>query len=228
MKINLYQIETTNYCNAKCSFCPSRKMTRKKGKMDIKTFHQCMKIMKNDYCALHHFGEPFMNVLLPNFIKTAHMYGKEVEFSTNGGVSDIDMIRRVMEEDPYIIRIAYDYFKPDDFIRKILVYNEATFIYLHAVQKGLLCERKPFNNFAGAVRGESEISRGDGCYFKKYNYFVSLWDGKIVPCCQDYDGKYQLGTIWDKATVKHEKNYDMCKACTGMQFAMNGLWKTQE
>lgn len=223
--MKIYQIESTSHCNAKCSFCPRQKMTRAKGHMNLGTFMQAMMVMENHYCALHHFGEPMLHPDLSLLITTAKQAGVSTELSTNGGVSDIDKIRDMLEAHPHMIRIAYDYFRPNEFIKKVLVYNRTSIIKLHAVTRGLLPAWKPFNNFAGQIKGETQV-KGE-CYFLKYKYVCVLQDGKVVPCCQDFDGKEIIGDIWHPDELKHKDKYNLCKDCGGMQFAEDGLWEAK-
>jgi hypothetical protein len=213
--MKIYNVELTNHCNAHCSYCPHSKMTRAKGYMSLFTFGQVLSCMDNKYITLHHFGEPFLHPQLPHIIKKAANHGVKVEFSTNGGILDKGQIQAVMKARPHRIRIAYDEFKPEDFIKTVLTYNESTIVSIHSVN-GSLDKRKPFNNFAGSVEGESEIV-GE-CYFKKYKYYTVLWNGYIVPCCQDFDGEEVIGTILP-CNVKPKEDYNLCKKCSGMQWA---------
>jgi hypothetical protein len=191
-------------------------MTRKKGNMTKDTFNQVLDVLENKYIALHHFGEPLLNHLLQQFIHTAKEKGVSVEFSTNG--YDKDSLIRIIEEGPYIVRLATDSFHTEnlvDELSQICVQNDVKF-YHHSVLYG----SKPFNNFAGEVEGESQVS-GE-CYFKKFSYVVVLWDGRVVPCCCDYDAKDIVGDIWNGISLKED--YSICENCTGYQFADNGLW----
>lgn len=220
--MNIYQIETTNRCNASCSYCPHSKMTRPKGDMDIPTFLNCLSIMSNHYVALHHFGEPFLNSNLANFIAIANHNKIKVEFSTNGKV--LEGLQEVMNQNPHMIRIAFDPFEPIEFIKSILTFNNETIIKLHSVD-GKLEVKKPITNFAGAIKNiKSEVS--GSCFFKKYDYVCVLYNGDIVPCCCDYDGKHILGNVNDNDMkgIKTKANYELCRYCAGMQFAEWGLW----
>lgn len=228
--MKIYQIETTNHCNATCSYCPHSIMKRPKGFISNETFEKCMMLLDNNYVALHHFGEPFLHPNLSNFIKAAHDYMVKVEFSTNGGCTVRARIEDVMDANPYRIRIAYDAFAPIIFIKDVLTYNKDTIVNLHSVD-GYLSEKKAFNNFAGAIKRKSEV-KGE-CYFKKYGFVVVLWNGDIVPCCQDYEGKDVLGNVHDKDIEEKienrlyhnsKKSYSICRKCTGMQFAEGGHW----
>lgn len=225
-RVKIYQVESTSNCSATCSFCPHPTMERKKKHMSLETFRRVLSVMENDYIALHHFGEPLLNPDLPAFIREAHAHGVRCEFSTNGyGIQKDDYLKAVLDARPYMIRIAYDFFKPDEFIKKVLTFNVATIVKLHAVTKGLLLEHKPYNNWAGVLPGESEI-RGE-CYYKKFHYACALQDGSLVPCCQDYEGKHVIGHVNEPDKVAFQEDYSICKGCTGMQFAVDGLWKAE-
>lgn len=231
-KIKIYQMESTSKCSATCGFCPHPTMERSKVHMELDLFKRAIDRMENDYCALHHFGEPLLHPLLPEMIEYANAAGKKVEFSTNGkGLNDQkdgdDYLRRVLAAQPHRMRIAYDFFQPDAFMKKALTLNVSTIITTHAVTKGILLDFKPLNNWAGQMPelGESEI-HGE-CYFLKYNYYAVMSSGNIVPCCQDYEGKHVIGHIDDLDNLKPQPSYDLCKGCTGMQFAKDGGWKAE-
>ena len=76
------------------------------------------------------------------------------------------------------------------------------------------------------------VQRSDLCtelYGKDYGKMVVLWDGKVVPCCADYEGTLQIGdvlnetvdSIWNGLAIKRLRkrhmNKDfpqMCKNCS--------------
>lgn len=213
--MKVFQIEATNFCNASCSYCPHSKMTREKGFMSVETFLQVLDVMDNAYTGLHHFGEPMLNPNLSTFIELAKTRGILTEFSTNG--SCFHTIVQVMAARPYIIRYAYDAFKDLRFLKELTTHNKGTIIKTHSIEEGT----KPFANFAGAVAGES-IAKGE-CYFKKYGYVVVLWDGRVVPCCCDYNGQHIIGTVWDG--IEMRKNYSLCEKCEGYQFPSDSLYE---
>lgn len=229
--MNFYQIETSSACSATCNFCPQPGMNRDRENMTLDTFKAAIDAMENRYVALHHFGEPLLNPDLPVMIAYANKRGKVVEFSTNGkGLNDAkdgdDYLRAVLDARPHRMRIAYDFFRPNAFIRDALTFNVSTIITVHAVTPGLLKERKPLNNWAGqmAELGPSEIS-GE-CFFLKYRYAAVMQTGEVVPCCQDYEGKHIIGNVNDPTSITEHPNegYEMCKTCSGMQFGKDGGW----
>lgn len=221
MGLKVYQVELTNRCNATCSYCPHQQMTRPKGDMSSDTFLRVVANFPNKYMALHHFGEPMLHPHLMEAIRIAHRYEWKVEFSTNGGT--FKNLQEVMDAEPYRMRIAYDFFAPDLFLRSALAYNKGTIITAHSVDGKLPGCSKPFNNFAGAVEGETHV-KGE-CYFKKYGFVCVLWDGRVVPCCQDYNGENIIGDVRQPDSIAHKENYSMCETCGGMQFAKDGLWE---
>jgi radical SAM protein with 4Fe4S-binding SPASM domain len=66
--------------------------------------------------------------------------------------------------------------------------------------------------------------------WKMWHSCVFTWDGKVLPCCFDKDGQFQLGDMKDgsfgelwrsnkyndfrKSVLKSRKDIDMCKNCT--------------
>jgi len=52
---------------------------------------------------------------------------------------------------------------------------------------------KRFMNWAGEIK-TGEPMTGKSC-IHPWSFLVILWDGTIVPCCRDFDGKYILGNI---------------------------------
>ncbi|HEX6715457.1 MAG TPA: radical SAM protein [Pyrinomonadaceae bacterium] len=73
--------------------------------------------------------------------------------------------------------------------------------------------------------GEFTSPGYDGYCKRPWDSLVILWDGRVVPCCHDYDGAVVLGDlreqsldeIWRSAQVKRfqERNfeYELCQKC---------------
>ena len=230
-KHRIYQIESSSSCSATCSFCPQPTMQRTKENISWDNFKATIDLMENKYVALHHFGEPLLHPQLPEMIEYANSQGKVVEFSTNGKglhndkVHGDEYLRRVLRAKPHRIRVAYDFFRPEAFIRDLLTFNVCTIVTTHAVTEGVLKERKAFNNWAGQLEGDERPSEISGeCYYLKYQYKVAMANGLIVPCCQDFEGKHVLGSVNDPDSIKDHpsEGYDLCKSCSGMQFAATG------
>lgn len=221
----VYQIELTNYCNGNCSWCPYSKMKRPKGQMSLEMLEKILKKIcrVQSYVALHHFGEPLLYDNLKEAIDLCHKYGLRVEFSTNGKLLK-ENIYKVIDADR--IRIAYDRFRPKEAVEELRkVYKKDLRIHtLFGINEVEGTEKKLFDNWAGSVEGKSELKKGV-CYFRKYNYGVILWDGRIVNCCVDYDGFDVIGNVDDDFSKLRTRNFFLCKTCKGLQFASGGEWK---
>jgi radical SAM protein with 4Fe4S-binding SPASM domain len=47
---------------------------------------------------------------------------------------------------------------------------------------------------------EETIEKRGGCNLP-WNQMAVMWDGRVVPCCYDYDGKYLLGDVREKSLI---------------------------
>ena len=108
----IVQIEATNICNAKCTFCPRDDMTRRQGIMDMALFTRIV-----DQCAslgighvrMHNYGEAFVDKKLPEKIAYAKSTGiPEVGVITNGSLLGPDVARAVIEAGLDAINISLD------------------------------------------------------------------------------------------------------------------------
>lgn len=84
------QIETSSFCNAKCSFCPNSTLKRKKNFMSDKIFNLIIKRIKDEKLNIERFilhlnGEPLTDKKLPQRIKKLKQEfpNSEVRFTTN-------------------------------------------------------------------------------------------------------------------------------------------------
>lgn len=240
----IYAMETTNYCNAKCTYCPHDKMHRTLGFVSMptvqKVFNYCKEIGQ-EYLALHHMGEPLLHPHIEDIIKLFESGGIKTEFSTNG-ILLIKHGRKVLEAGLTRLRIAVDYSYDSlhyinnlrGFLKLSREFDTETRIHtitgndlevFKGINQKVILENKQFDNWAGAVKGESTLEPSKDCYFKKYNYVVMLWDGRIVPCCMDYDGSHPIGTIDGIRSIGQNNWVDLCKNCANMQFAESGEWQ---
>ena len=83
----IHQVELTNYCNLKCTYCPLSISTRPKGFMDRKVFIKVLNHIEKTgqkLLVLHNFGEPLLHPQLEDFIFLASQRGFIPGFSSNG------------------------------------------------------------------------------------------------------------------------------------------------
>lgn len=247
--MRVYQLETTNYCNAVCNYCPHKQMTRDQGYVSYKVVEKVIELCKKNnqhYIALHHMGEPLLHPHIHDIIVAFKKAGITTELSTNGlmlpKVQD-----SILQAGIGMVRIAVDYFyKTPGYInrvRKFLAVSAdypETKVRVHTIQgnsleefKGLnpnaVLENKVFDNWVGAVDGESKLNKNNECYFIKYGYYVVLWTGEIVGCCMDWNGTGVCGNVLnDDEPPIHNPNCARCRLCPHMQFAEGGLWEKDD
>lgn len=109
---DIVQIEATNLCNAKCTFCPRDDMARRQGFMDMALYEKIV-----DECAqlgirhvrMHNYGEAFLDKRLPDKIRYAKQRGiEEVGVITNGSLLGPEVARAVIEAGLDAINISVD------------------------------------------------------------------------------------------------------------------------
>jgi len=241
----IYQLETTNHCNARCDYCPHGKMTREKGFVSMATVDKvvsnCLETNQK-YIALHHMGEPLLHPNIGSIIWKFTRDNISTELSTNGMLLK-EKGMEILYNKVSLVRIAVDYFYqtegflqivenflfdavnfPDTKIRiHSVVGNDLSRFEKFMVFDNIVLENKVFDNWGGQVDGDSKLTPGNTCYFQEYNYVVALWDGTLVTCCLDFDGSYPLRNIADIAKITN-KPCKLCKTCSKLQFADGGGW----
>lgn len=243
MQLRIYQMETTNVCNAKCSYCPHSTMKREKGFISLETVQKVINNCKETnqkYIALHHMGEPLLHKDIYTICKMFSSEGIQTEFSSNGLALKEDTLEKLNESGLNLLRIAMDYLyetKVDNIYNCIesfynKINNPNLKIYIHTVEGNdlskftkfpIIVMDKPKDNWAGQIDGESSLSKSDSCYFLDYNYGVVLWNGDIVNCCLDSDNYDVIGNI-DTIQELSTREFCLCKNCVKLQFAADGGW----
>jgi radical SAM protein with 4Fe4S-binding SPASM domain len=119
MNPKFIKIETTNLCNGKCSYCPNKTMSRKRGIMSDETFRLIIldaKKLKVKEIHLQNFGEPLVDKKIferINHIKqTTDM---KVIIFTNGSLLTDDNIKKLIDSDLDEIKISFDGFSKEYF-----------------------------------------------------------------------------------------------------------------
>jgi len=261
-------IETTNICNAFCTFCPHPKMKRNQTMMTTLLYEKIIKESKElgvEEVILSFFGEPFCDRNLMNRIKFAKQNGLKVTLYTNGILLNGDRIKELIDARLDKIFISLDSYSNEHYkkIRLVGKYDEVvnnidTLIDMKQTRKskypiveiGMILldknDKKGIKTFMNKWKRANDvvirqphdwISEGTDiknqlpCY-PLWNAFYILCDGRVVPCCMDYDATYVLGDvnnqtikeIWEtskqlKLLRKHHLEqtsdcFDFCKNCT--------------
>jgi len=219
-------IETTNFCNTHCNFCPHIDMKRKQQNMPMKLYK---KVINDCFdlgikkVVLSFFGEPLMDKKLFKRIKYAKQKGLYVEFFTNGMLlnrekawytilSGVDRVFISLDATNPVryreLRANGDYNAVEKNIRQLLFLRKDT----PKIALGMLIlrddDRNKIEKFQDTWENVDEIHIRTAhgwatnpkrklnlpCY-SLWNSFAVLSNGRVVPCCMDYEGELAIGNV---------------------------------
>ena len=229
----IYQIEITNNCNFKCSYCPRQFMTRPLGVMSTETIDILAKKIENKVVRLHHYGESLLFLDRTLYaIDSFKRNGIDTILNTNGYFLDNDKAQSLFGLGLQKIFLSYHNEKSLEFI------NEIDKEYRSRINILKICDGSDSNEFEKErmtmlklkslgynteiknLRDLGQIKKLDfqmfhpDCSFIKNNEVVILWDGTIVPCCECFDNNFTLGNINETKAVEN-KFFEMCRTCNG-------------
>jgi len=111
------RIETTNVCNARCVFCPHKKMTRKQGFMEEDLFRKIIgDTLKMGINTIHlqNFGEPLLDKHIYERIKYAKKKGiKQVELFTNASLLNENNAKELINSGLDKLYISFEGYNKD-------------------------------------------------------------------------------------------------------------------
>lgn len=198
-KVEMCNLELTNYCNLNCSFCPNQIMTRKKGHMDLALAKRILGEIKETRftksISTNVMGEP---LLYPHFSEVLE-FAKEERISldviTNGELIDEAKGTLLLQSNLRIVRISFQAHdqksfeykrgrgeysayqeKIQNFIRKKFELNSKTSIYLFFITTS----SRPTNNFR-ILHSPSEV-----------RHFSNNWVGFANKLNQEFDLHYTV------------------------------------
>lgn len=251
-KINF---ESSTACNSNCVFCPRGEMTRPGGQMSDELFHKIIKDGKdmgvNQYSPFF-MGEPFIFPKIWDWLDYMEKENVGVTLYTNGQYIDVDRIvkyknitllsfsvnaatpethAKVMRGPDFdVVKKNFDkaYANASFPVRATFVITEGNSHEVGKFKK--MFPRKATTGFSNWTGDKHDVLERTGdrvpCWVL-FHQMMILWDGRVVPCCSDYNGKQVLGDanketlkeVWDKSEWMREKHrkleFDVpvCKNC---------------
>jgi Radical SAM superfamily len=221
--VYIYQIEVSNICSLKCTYCPHPEQQRTKGMMSLEVFQKCVELFgicqNKATLRLHNFGEVLLHPQLPVFIKYADERGVKCSFFTNG---------LTMKKTPFSREfwrnLADHGLETIDFSSHELKLEEFQEIVDGVVKIGRVYD--PHTRVLGTWAGQTgppEIPVPEPCIFERMNAMVVLWDGRISSCCLDVEGQAKGLHIDD---LLRDKSYKfipirLCNTCSSMRHQEN-------
>lgn len=205
--VKIYQIDVTNFCNAKCSYCPHPTHERARGFMTLETFAQALDVMQNDSVSLHHFGEPLLHKSLEQFVSLAHARGIKVGFSTNGEILSQARLDRLLECGLSWLRLHTD---PFGIRKSAFVVPDGFEFTEHSIEVENDAPKKEKVSFSGYVQDVAKKNQGAArCSYLRDRWSVVLWDGRFALCCHDIEGT---------------RSASLCDQCDGYVFDSPQKW----
>ena len=219
-KINF---ESSTGCNARCTFCPRYDMTRPMGEMSDELFYKIIKEGKEmgvrDYSPFMN-GDPFVFPRIWKWLDYMEKEGVRVALYTNGQFIDVERIvkyknikyldfsinssnkethKKIMRG-PDFDTVKKNYEKACK-TAKFMV--RASFVTVQDNVKELDEFKKIFPRYTVCGFANWTGDRQDPlartgkkvpCWVLFHQMFI-LWDGRVVPCCMDYNGKQIMGDV---------------------------------
>ena len=169
----LVDIELTNHCNLKCSFCGQQAMTREKGFISEGTFQKII-----DECELHNtpvrfirWGEPFLHEKIIDFCKYTKSKDLPLHITNNGlAIKESDMNALIdMGVDSLVFSFQGTTKEQYEIMRNNKQYDKlkSNILKLIKIRGG---KSKPFIHISTTITKESEM---------EIENFVNFW-GHIV------------------------------------------------
>ncbi len=219
-------LETNNTCNLRCQHCPvPGEMTRPKGIMSFSVFKNIIDSNPSlSRIYLTDWGEPLLHPEIIEMIAYAHSKGKHISLTTNGTLLDRLMGEKLIKAGLNLIKVSIDggpqtYEKIRGFPYSKIKRNLHEFLRLReemgsriwvevtmVVYDETIGEVETFlaewKNKVDAVNFQPRFftwprAKRSACR-DLWRLLVVLWDGRITPCCADYDGELVVGRVDDK------------------------------
>jgi radical SAM protein with 4Fe4S-binding SPASM domain len=195
-------------------------MKRKKGHMDIHSFKHIIDLNPElDRVYLTNWGEPLIHPQINQMIAYAHAQGKQTAVTTNGTTLDKSFSREILKSGLDIIKFSVDGNKEtyqkirgfsfekiesniSEFIKTKIELKKKTWVEVSMlVYDENIAEMdaflKKWKTRADFVNFQPKFFSIQNKKFKPcrdlWRILVVLWDGRVVPCCVDYEGELVVG-----------------------------------
>lgn len=233
--MKIYQIEITNDCQMKCSYCPrTTAMKRGVGVMTQRTIDRIADIITSDSLRLHHYGESLLEVEKTIYaIEKFSKQGIKVELNTNGELLTPALVERVFRAGLSKINLSYhnelsvQHLENIDieYRSKIEVMKIAPLEDIERLRAKLkIIKDMGYVTILKQLRDLGQVKCESGssdawkvCSFLTNNEFVVLFDGSIATCCEVYEGESDeiLGNVHDKILPMSNRYIPKCATCSG-------------
>lgn len=218
---HIVQIEPTNRCTRKCHYCGHMNMTRDKGLMSMETFQNALALcveFEQTEVGLNHYGESLLHPQIVEMAVECNRVGISPWLYTNG-----DLLTDLMIRGLSVVRwsgFTISFHAPLERRIELFMKCQASGIPAH-YQAGngenalSIAGQVPFENPSDA--GQPPLADPmNHCRFLRDEMGIVLWDGRLVPCCFDYDAKGTFGSVNHPGALKQRPTvFPVCAKCPG-------------
>lgn len=235
-------IETTTYCNLRCSNCPNSKyeksLLKNKKLIDENLFKKIIDdLAEYNFRGVifpYFYGEPLSDERLLKFI--SYMRSKipksRINLGTNGFLLTIPLYKKLVESGVKNITITqYGKTMPPK-IEEIFKYLKTRPKKENIISYRILNQDNFLSNIGGEVKVKKLLDEErPNCTY--YNYVTINYKGEVILCCSDYHSSIVFGNvkgerlidIWNKSRYKKirkdvlKKIYRLpiCRGCVGLE-----------
>lgn len=200
--IGIYNIELTNYCNLKCSYCPQPKMGRAKGHMSEQILALCiehyLKRRIGSALIVNNFGEPLLHPELESRLRQISAAGIDIEVNTNGVLLEKKL--PILLTIPSRIDLALSVHQwvaqgPQAYFEALRVWQERVAGTNVSIRQASNASEKMFFFHAWSKGPVQDWDPNIYCEFLWDNRCTVLWNGDFASCCIDCEGESVFGNI---------------------------------
>lgn len=220
-------IETTTFCNRKCTFCPKYYDSSPQKEMSNELFYKILDYLEGisfkGWVQLSHYGEPLMDNRLLGFVKDIKSrLNVRIQFFTDGDMLTPAMAGEFLRNGVDKIYVSQHDSQPSRQIKELTNHNWGGRVLFSVVNMS----SRALSNRCGSVKVDSLNP-----LYCSLNKMIIRADGTVPLCCNDYYNEVTFGNINDNTIVeiwknelygnvrrnlKHGKfNLDACKRCRG-------------
>ncbi len=223
-------IEPTNKCNLTCQHCQRSDMTRKIGEISIDLYRRIIdENLSIAHVLLVCLGEPLMHnkvidminyagerkirpMIITNGILLTHNMADmlldsklhSIAFSIDGIYASYEKIRHVKYE--MIKKNILNFLEKKKNSRK-KIRTEIIMTVSEKNEEDISDVRKEWEGFVDHVSLQPEIiyqgnKRSKRCKEIYRGNLIVFWDGTVVPCCVDFDGRIKIGNAQEDTLPK--------------------------
>ena len=225
----IVQIELTNHCNRRCSYCGVPTMQREKGFMSFDTLKRVVEVLhqigQTEWLGLHHFGESTLHPQLVDFIGYLNENNVLPFLNTNGDILTDDLIERLSTVKLQLLTISGHI----EMAKREILWQKCT-------AKGIVTQYHydmVDNPYITNLGGQIDLPEGNKvgntvitappltdpmvqCGFLRKELGIVLWNGDLTACCFDYEGHGKFGSVFDENAAELVPHvFSTCATCPG-------------